>query len=63
MQRIKFNHLRHFVIIVMIATLSVRLVFSQYKANVSKVWVANKGDGSYHPVLYADYSDPDAYAQ
>ena len=28
---------------------------------VSKVWVADKGDGSYrNPILYADYSDPDA---
>ena len=28
---------------------------------VSKVWVADKGDGTYkNPVLYADYSDPDA---
>ena len=29
-------------------------------AYVSKVWVADKGDGTYrNPVLYADYSDPD----
>lgn len=28
---------------------------------VSKVWVADKGNGTYkNPVLYADYSDPDA---
>lgn len=28
---------------------------------VSKVWVADNGDGTYkNPVLYADYSDPDA---
>jgi beta-xylosidase len=28
---------------------------------VSKVWVADNGDGTYHnPVLYSDYSDPDA---
>jgi len=28
---------------------------------LSKVWVADKGDGTYtNPVLYADYSDPDA---
>lgn len=28
---------------------------------VSKVWVADKGDGTYrNPILYADYSDPDA---
>lgn len=29
--------------------------------NYSKVWVADKGDGTYkNPILYADYSDPDA---
>ena len=28
---------------------------------ISKVWVADKGDGTYrNPILYADYSDPDA---
>ncbi len=28
---------------------------------VSKVWVADRGDGTYrNPILYADYSDPDA---
>ena len=30
-------------------------------AQVSQVWVADNGDGTYHnPVLHADYSDPDA---
>lgn len=34
---------------------------SAQKNYVSKVWVADKGDGTYqNPVLYADYSDPDA---
>ncbi|PXY42705.1 glycoside hydrolase [Flavobacterium cheongpyeongense] len=29
--------------------------------NFSKVWVSDQGDGTYkNPVLYADYSDPDA---
>ncbi len=29
-------------------------------ANVSKVWVADNGDGTYkNPILHADYSDPD----
>ncbi len=29
--------------------------------NISKVWVADNGDGTYkNPVLHADYSDPDA---
>ncbi len=28
---------------------------------LSKVWVSDKGDGTYrNPILYADYSDPDA---
>ena len=35
-------------------------VFSQIK-NISKVWVADNGDGIYkNPILHADYSDPDA---
>ena len=34
---------------------------AQQPASVSKVWVADRGDGTYkNPVLYADYSDPDA---
>ncbi len=35
--------------------------FAQTKNYVSKVWVADNGDGTYkNPVLNADYSDPDA---
>ncbi len=35
-------------------------VYSQTK-NISKVWVADQGNGTYkNPVLNADYSDPDA---
>ncbi|WP_321333002.1 glycoside hydrolase 43 family protein [uncultured Bacteroides sp.] len=31
------------------------------KNYVSEVWVADKGDGTYqNPIIYADYSDPDA---
>lgn len=31
------------------------------KNDVSKVWVADQGNGTYkNPILYADYSDPDA---
>ena len=31
------------------------------RTEISKVWVADNGDGTYtNPVLYADYSDPDA---
>ena len=34
---------------------------SPAKPYVSKVWVADRGDGTYqNPILYADYSDPDA---
>ncbi len=34
------------------------LLYAQY---VSKVWVADNGDGTYkNPILHADYSDPDA---
>jgi beta-xylosidase len=36
-------------------------VLAQKPKEVSKVWVADNGDGTYtNPVLYADYSDPDA---
>ena len=35
--------------------------YAQSKPFVSKVWVADNGDGTYkNPVLNADYSDPDA---
>lgn len=34
---------------------------AQKTNGISKVWVADNGDGTYtNPVLYADYSDPDA---
>ncbi len=34
---------------------------AQEGSSVSKVWVADNGDGTYkNPILYADYSDPDA---
>ena len=36
-------------------------VSAQNTYPVSKVWVADNGDGTYtNPVLYSDYSDPDA---
>lgn len=35
-------------------------VAAQTQNYVSKVWVADQGDGTYkNPILYADYSDPD----
>src|SRR5215204_2861512 len=41
--------------------LSSHLLFAQNKPYVSKVWVADNGDGTYkNPILHADYSDPDA---
>ena len=31
------------------------------KANIKKMWIADQGDGTYkNPILYTDYSDPDA---
>jgi len=50
---------------VMLAALTVANFSSAYsqteKNYVSKVWVADQGDGTYkNPILNADYSDPDA---
>ena len=40
--------------------LNVICVFAQETTAVSKVWVADNGDGTYkNPILHADYSDPD----
>lgn len=37
------------------------LSYAQTPPYVSSVWVADQGDGTYrNPILYADYSDPDA---
>jgi len=37
------------------------LGFPLYSQEISKVWVADNGDGTYkNPILHADYSDPDA---
>ncbi len=36
-------------------------LYAQSSGTVSKVWVADNGNGSYkNPILHADYSDPDA---
>ena len=41
-------------------SLFVKQVKCQTSNNVSKVWVADNGDGTYkNPILHADYSDPD----
>ena len=42
-------------------TITNLFTFSQSKTGVSPVWQSDNGDGTYqNPVLYADYSDPDA---
>lgn len=31
------------------------------RTNIQKMWIADNGDGTYNnPILYTDYSDPDA---
>jgi beta-xylosidase len=41
--------------------LSLSYASSQSNTNISKVWIADNGDGTYkNPILHADYSDPDA---
>jgi beta-xylosidase len=46
-------------IVILMAACSVS-AFSQ-QPTISKVWVADNGDGTYkNPILHADYSDPDA---
>jgi beta-xylosidase len=48
---------------IFIAVIGLLLIFSLDSAaqTKSKVWVADKGDGTYkNPILHADYSDPDA---
>jgi beta-xylosidase len=41
--------------------LSGQFAIAQKSNEVSKVWVADNGDGTYkNPILHADYSDPDA---
>jgi hypothetical protein len=49
--------MKNFVAIFLCSFLFMNDVGAQY---VSKVWVADNGDGTYkNPVLFADYSDPD----
>lgn len=44
----------------LLAFLTSNLLAQQQETNISKVWVADNGDGTYkNPILYADYSDPD----
>ncbi len=45
----------------LLALLTAAALAQSGKPYVSKVWVADRGDGTYrNPILYADYSDPDA---
>jgi len=51
--------MKKYIIAFCLVGMSGGLVFAQ--DYVSKVWVSDQGDGTYkNPVLYADYSDPDA---
>jgi beta-xylosidase len=44
----------------LLTAISALLLLAQQPSPVSKVWVADRGDGTYkNPILYADYSDPD----
>ncbi len=55
----KMKHLS--VILVLLLSANAVLVQAQKPETLSKAWVADNGDGTYkNPVLYADYSDPDA---
>lgn len=48
-------------VLIIIASLIICFTISAQKPYVSKVWVADNGDGTYkNPVIHADYSDPDA---
>lgn len=48
-------------LVIGLVILSGQLIVAQKTNEVSKVWVADNGDGTYkNPVLHADYSDPDA---
>lgn len=44
--------------IILLLTVNIFQLFPQ--TNVSRTWVADRGDGTYrNPILFADYSDPD----
>lgn len=46
--------------IVVLFLFSFVCVFAQQTTPISKVWVADNGDGTYkNPILHSDYSDPD----
>jgi beta-xylosidase len=44
----------------LLGLLTSNLYAQKQEINISKVWVADNGDGTYkNPILYSDYSDPD----
>ena len=46
--------------ILIVFLFGVGFLFAQQTASISKVWVADNGDGTYkNPIIHADYSDPD----
>ena len=50
--------MKNIVSVMILVTLFLSIVSAQ---SVSKVWVADNGNGTYkNPILHADYSDPDA---
>ena len=55
------NNMKHCIYLTAFFFAFVNFAFAQKANEISKVWVADNGDGTYtNPVLYADYSDPDA---
>ena len=52
---------RAFLNIIAVLVTLVALVVGSRAQTVSKVWVADNGDGTYkNPIIHADFSDPDA---
>ncbi|MEI7829441.1 MAG: glycoside hydrolase 43 family protein [Prolixibacteraceae bacterium] len=62
----KMKHMQPIIRLVILGSMVLILMSSgqivaQQSNLVSKVWVADNGDGTYkNPILYSDYSDPDA---
>ena len=53
--------MKHYVCLAAFLFTFANLSFAQKTGEISKSWVSDNGDGTYtNPVLYADYSDPDA---
>lgn len=59
------SHHHHRILTVTIIALAALLCPASSNADdyVSRVWVADQGDGTYiNPIIHADYSDPDVIA-